>query len=128
LLCDGLTHDEIGARLGIATRTVEQHVVLLRTETGRPSTLTAVVRVVRLGLVKPGDYATNRSTSSSRPAIRKVGRVLVSPFAGADLIEAGRFRWQPQEPWGPVCGCVLENGGQRTMTTSCMRFGSCLAV
>ena len=51
MLCDGLTHDEIGARLGIATRTVEQHVVLLRTETGRPSTLAAVVCLVRLGLV-----------------------------------------------------------------------------
>lgn len=51
LLCDGLTHDEIGGRLGIASRSVEQHVAPVRTKTGRPSTLSAVVDLVRRGLV-----------------------------------------------------------------------------
>jgi DNA-binding CsgD family transcriptional regulator len=51
LLGDGLTQDEIGQRLGIATRTVEVHVGLIRAKTGRPSTLSAIVDLVRLGLV-----------------------------------------------------------------------------
>lgn len=44
LLSRGLTYKEVGERLGISTRTVEQHVAELRKRTGSRTTVAAVSR------------------------------------------------------------------------------------
>lgn len=48
LMCHGLTAKEIGCRLGISHRTVEEHNAHVRKKTGASSTLNAVA-ILRLG-------------------------------------------------------------------------------
>jgi DNA-binding CsgD family transcriptional regulator len=49
LVCDGMTQIEVAERLGMSARTVEGHLVVVRTKTGRPSTVAALVDLVRRG-------------------------------------------------------------------------------
>jgi two-component system, NarL family, response regulator DegU len=49
LVCDGMTRLEVAKQLGMSARTVDGHLVGIRMKTGRPSTVAALVDLIRRG-------------------------------------------------------------------------------
>jgi DNA-binding CsgD family transcriptional regulator len=51
LVAEGLTYEEIGARLGIGVETARTHVTKARERLGAPTRAGAVAQALRLGLI-----------------------------------------------------------------------------